>query len=224
MRLLLPILALLPVLAFGQARAHEPEGAGSLVTAAAPIAYEEVALFDSVPGESKDAFMTRVAQGLLDFTLRSGFEGCGMLQENTQGAWRVRLTTTRSQVACLRVAFRETGWRVSNQSIHSHPPITKIFLNPVDARLIRRQPGDRIDVFPPEYSERDIDNGGGWLVVPKFRWDSARLMYRNGSQQRIVAKKLSAVAAGRPNPLPADMAYVTQSNGERSMVAVTRLP
>src|SRR5690606_28094333 len=119
----LPFLCLiLSLLLIGpQALAHEvAEGEQ------ADYHYEEIGLFDSQAGESKAQFMVRVAQGLLEFTGRTGFEGCGMVQDGVNGGWRVRLTTISSQVTCLRVAFNEEGYIARREFIHSHPANTRI--------------------------------------------------------------------------------------------------
>lgn len=197
----------------GTASAHNaPER-----SAPAHFVYEEIGLYDSTGGETKTAFMTRVAQGLLEFTTRTGFEGCGVLQVNAEGGFRLRLTTTGSQIACVRVAFREEGYQPVNEFIHSHPPVYRITLNEVDARLGRRMVGEQIGVFPPEYSEGDKRNGGGWLVIPKWRFDPPQLRYlgenSNGNGARIA--KLMAIPAVVPS-VPGENAYVMSANGNES--------
>lgn len=183
--------------------------------------YEEIGLFDSQAGESKAQFMVRVAQGLLEFTGRTGFEGCGMVQEGVNGGWRVRLTTISSQVTCLRVAFNEEGYIARKEFIHSHPANTRIVLNKIDARATRRPEGEQITVLPNDYSPNDINNGGGWLVVPKFRFESPRLLYRGERYSRVVKKGLEPVAAPMPETF-AEGAYVLNGRGQVSALSVAR--
>lgn len=198
----------------GSAFAHEATPAER---APAHFVYEEIGLYDSVEGESKTAFMTRVAQGLLEFTNRRGFEGCGVVQVNQDGAWRVRLTTTGSQLACARVAFREPGYVATSEFIHSHPPISRITVNAIDARLIRRVEGDKVGVVPADYSEGDKRNGGGWLVVPKWRFEAAQLRFlesgSSGNGWRVT--KLNPVSATVPETIGAEP-YVMSANGSQS--------
>ena len=209
----------------GQGYAHTPEEEflapeEKVLARSQVMHYEEIGLFDSMEGETKNQFMTRVAQGLLDFTLKTGYEGCGMVQYKYGGGWRVRLTTTRSQVACLRVAFQEDNFTAMPEFIHSHPATTKINLSPLDAGLIRRQPYENITVLPSEYSPNDIKNGGGWLVVPKFRFGTnARLLYRGESYTQVIAKNLKPLAM-HPSDTKGQDAYVLKGTGETSSLQV----
>jgi len=84
--------------------------------------YQDLGAFISQPGETKEAFMGRVASFLAYYTKVKGWEACGMVQEahNGQG-WGVRLITNGSQLGCARIQFEMAGSTSTDESIHSHP-------------------------------------------------------------------------------------------------------
>ena len=219
MRHFLTTFILLLMLAPGQLMAHDIAGEEGVAVRTSNYTYEEIGLYDSTVGETKKAFMIRVAEGLLDFTSKRGLEGCGVVQVNAQGNWRVRLTTTGSQIGCVRVSFREEGYSATTEFIHSHPPIYKIVVNEIDARLFRRVVGETISVYAPEYSPGDKNNGGGWLVVPKIRWEKAKLLYMGAASKGLpyTISKLTAVPVSAPT-IPGTGAYVMSANGNASTV------
>lgn len=141
--------------------------------AARTAPFVELGALDSALGEEKAAFMLRVARVLDAFTARTGHEGCGAVMETPeQDAWRVRLITNRSQVACVRVMFEEDGFLPTAETIHSHPlghhrhkdKGKLLRVNAVDARLRGWRCGSQVKIFDDDFSPGDIENGSGYLV------------------------------------------------------------
>lgn len=139
--------------------------------------FVELGAMDSWPGESQNDFLVRVAQAMDLFSRRTRFEACGVILKATRAdAWRVRLTTHRSHIACLMVSFDEPGFAPTGEDIHSHPRVVGGTLaNAQDVvRNPRFQCNQRLVVFDERFSERDLDRGPGYLV------SRGRLMYQRG--------------------------------------------
>lgn len=82
-----------------------------------------VASMISEPGESREAFIRRLAKYMQDWTDKNDAEACGFLATDGQ-RWGVKLTTQRSQVMCLMdPSIVPTGLvaKHSDDTIHSHP-------------------------------------------------------------------------------------------------------
>jgi len=135
------------------------------------IPFVELGRLDSAPGENKEDFLLRVGQVLHAFTRETKHEACGALMQAESGAWRVRLTTNRAQLACVRMIPREVGYVFSGETIHSHPQPVKrerylrVRANAVDSRLRGAFCGDHLDVDDYRFSDGDKENGTGYLVA-----------------------------------------------------------
>jgi hypothetical protein len=141
--------------------------------AATRAPFVELGALDSRPGESKVDFLLRVGRILDAFTGRTRHEACGAIMKAPNAeAWRVRLITNRSQLACVRIIFPEQGFEPTRETIHSHPIGGKwseglrITTNAMDLRLRGRWPcGTRIGVLDKDFSPGDIQNGAGYLIA-----------------------------------------------------------
>jgi hypothetical protein len=134
-----------------------------------PLAYVDLGVIDSTPGEAKADYMLRVATVLDQFTTVSGHEACGVIMQRTDDSgWRVRLTTNRSQLGCVRMLFDEPGYVFTDETIHSHPNprwSSSLHANAQDSRLRGFGCGDRILVHDEDFSPGDLANGPGYLVA-----------------------------------------------------------
>lgn len=149
--------------------------------------FVELGAMDSAPDEEMEAFLIRVAQTLDLFTRQTHHEACGVIMTNeTQSAWRVRITTNRSHLSCVMVAFEEPGYVRMGGDIHSHPYIPDgTRANAQD--VLRRRDftcGENIRIFDQHFSQIDFDHGPGYLV------SRGRLLHQHGEQWpvRLVAE------------------------------------
>lgn len=149
--------------------------------------FVELGALDSQKGEALDAFLVRVAQAMDLFTRTTHHEACGVILVNARhDAWRVRMTTNRSHISCVMVAFDEPGYTRLGPDIHSHPRVPGGI--PANVQDIARNQafvcGHNLIVFDETFSERDLDRGPGYLVSRN------RLMFQRGRahplQQRAV--------------------------------------
>jgi hypothetical protein len=144
--------------------------------------FVELGAMDSTSGETQKDFLVRVAQAMDVFTRTTQHEVCGVIMVNPeQNAWRVRLTTNRSHLACVMVVFDETGYVRMGEDIHSQPRIEGgTQANAQD--ILRRRDfscGERIHIFDEDFSKVDFDHGPGYLV------SRGRLLYQHGRQWPI---------------------------------------
>ena len=139
--------------------------------------FVELGAMDSLPDESVDEFLVRVAQAMDTFTQRTHHEACGVIMAHQlDPVWRVRLTTNRSHVSCTMVLFDEPGFVRWGPDIHSHPRVPGGFQ--VNSQDVLRNPsfrcGQTAIVFDERFSERDLDRGPGYLV------SRGRLLFQKG--------------------------------------------
>ncbi len=139
--------------------------------------FVELGAMDSTPGETQADFLIRVAQAMDLFSRKTAFEACGVLLASAQkNAWRVRLTTNRSHIACVMVSFDEKGFVPTGLDIHSHPRV--VGGTHVNAQDVLRNPaftcGQHIVVFDEQFSGKDLDRGPGYLV------SRGRLLFQRG--------------------------------------------
>lgn len=146
--------------------------------------FVELGVLDSLPEESKDQFMLRVARSLDDFTERTRHEACSAIMSNPeQTQWRVRLITNRSHVGCIRAVFSEPGFLATNETIHSHPQDSSfqtMFANRADARLRGFSCKERLIVDDKSFSPGDLTNGPGYLVA------RGRLLYQSEGNIKLI--------------------------------------
>lgn len=159
----------------------------------APQAYHATAWivgnYTATPGESKDAFVLRVAEALKHWTDSTGTEACGVIARDATGALQVVLTTEKSQVVCLIPTSAPGGGTLSGDSIHSHPTDGgrhKVRLTTQDLAalremgrggfvdMLRRMDIRQVDAEPDTFSPDDYATGPGYLVV------GSRLLYQHG--------------------------------------------
>ena len=144
--------------------------------------YQKLGAFVSRPEETRDRFMTRVANFLAYYTLSTGWEACGMIQEANDGSgWAVRLITNGSKIGCAQIHFDTPGYTSIDESIHSHPAETRVNLSQQDSRLRNTGVcGQRVSVSPYGFSDIDYNVGAGYLVVPKGGFRKAHLLHQAG--------------------------------------------
>lgn len=137
--------------------------------------------FTSQPGESKDAFVTRVAKPLLAWTVANEMEACGAIAEK-DGLYSIILTTQNSQLRCDAIAVYR-GWTFIQETLHSHVQKLRITITARTAALSkgRNMEGDLFRI-QDGYSPADYKAGAGYLV------NNGQLLYQHGKgTQRVVA-------------------------------------
>lgn len=155
-----------------------------------------VGSYTSNPGESRDAFVLRVAGALKAWTDATGTEACGPIVRTATG-YAVTLTTEKSQVVCLISIQAPAGDTLTGDSIHSHPTDggrRKVRLTTQDMAalralgrggfvdMLRRMDIRQVDAEPDTFSPDDYATGAGYLVV------GSRLLYQHGQgTARLVA-------------------------------------
>lgn len=189
---------------------QEPINWTTPAQAAINLPFVELGAMDSRPGENKEAFLLRVGKVLDTFTTMTRHEACSAIMENAdQNAWRVRLITNRSQMACARIIFEENGFSPTAETIHSHPRPKRfegtisLRANQMDQRIAGRFCGNRFSLDDAGFSDGDKKNGPGYLVA------RGKLLYRDGTgaDARIVGdidviKEVSPLVVGGAVGLP----------------------
>ena len=141
--------------------------------------YVELGAMTSRPGEAKEDFLVRLAQSMDLFTRSTGHETCGMIMESdTGGTYKVRLTSNRAHISCTMMSFREPGFHAIGEDIHSHPRIVGgVKSNGPDVKSRSDlHCGGRIIIYDETFSDVDFRNGPGYLV------SRGRLLFQHGAQ------------------------------------------
>lgn len=178
--------------------------------------YVDLGVIDSRPGEEKQAYLHRVGQVLNDFTLASGHEACGAIMENEEGdAWRVRLTTNRSQFSCVKMIFQEEGYLLTDETIHSHPQPKRdsLWANAQDEKLLGFPCGHPFRVHDADFSDGDLRTGAGYLVA------RGRLLYHRNGVKLDLGEVPKADTSGYLAHIPNDTGRMKTSGDTRTMVA-----
>ena len=143
----------------------------------------------SEPGETKEAFVRRIAPIMEAWTTQTGNEVCGVLATDGQN-WGVKLTTQRSQVMCFFAAtVLPEGMQATTDTIHTHPvppegsthllitDETMESLRMVRDRVMVKRINEghrRLRVQVQGFSPDDYAAGPGYLIV------GGRLLYQDG--------------------------------------------
>lgn len=149
----------------------------------------EVGTYTSNTGETKDAFVLRVAAVLDEWSRTEHTEACGPIAQYPDGRYVVALTTEKAQTMCIQSTAPPAGAVLTGDTIHNHPEPTSrsgmVRLGADDAvalraakddmwRCARRRSGCWVNVKPYEFSGADYNGGAGYLVV------AGRLLYQHG--------------------------------------------
>ena len=137
----------------------------------------------SEPGESKDAFVMRLAQWFRNFTVTSGYEACGTLASASDGRFGIVITTSHSQVGCAVAKLVPDGFVATDETVHSHPVQRRLTASGNDrafaqaasnsSRRVARQ--FRVSGNPERFSRADFAAGPGYLVT------ATRVMHQRGA-------------------------------------------
>jgi len=154
-----------------------------------------VETYISAAGESKEAFLLRIAPAVSSWTAENQAETCAFVATDGQ-RWGVKLITIRSQFDCIfAYGVAPTGMETTSETFHSHPPATQGgYIKLTDAtRAAAKALGDpsirgvqtmRVE-NGGEFSERDFNAGAGYLVT------NGHLLFQDGrgkSHRRVVGK------------------------------------
>jgi hypothetical protein len=148
-----------------------------------------VGTYTSHAGESRDAFVLRVAEALKAWTDETGTEACGPIAKEKDGTYYVQLTTEKAQTVCLRSTVMPAGMTYTGDNIHSHPwkdGRSQVKLTSHDLAVLEalgevqlvdemRRMGIRVvHAEPSTFSPDDYAGGPGYLVV------RGQLLYQHG--------------------------------------------
>lgn len=192
--------------------------------------FVEVGAMTSNPGEGKDAFLVRVAQTMDVFTRTTEHEICGVIMvSDNNDAYRVRLTTNRSHIACTMVVFAEPGFSRLGPDIHSHPFNTgDIRANARD--IVYRKDfscGQKMTIFDHRFSTVDFNHGAGYLVT------RGQLLYQHGVEwpirqlavfDRIDEPEALEIGGGLDPEISEELAAAAWENEDREGVPATACP
>lgn len=157
------------------------ETTSTAASTAITLFYKELGAFVSTAGETKEAFVYRVARFASSYTFQTNWEVCGRIHERNDGnGWAVNITTNGSQMACVEMTYEIDGYTASKDSIHTHPTSPSVLLSRQDIHLgANGICGDRRRVISHTFSRNDYAAGAGYLVAPRGG-RKFRLMYQNG--------------------------------------------
>jgi hypothetical protein len=148
-------------------------------------------------GETKDAFVLRVASVLKNWADTTGTEACGGLAKNADGALTITLITEKAQVVCVFSPTAPAGTTYVGESMHCHPPMPTnpdgvIALTDTDKTILYAL-GDHVNgkrsahwvkAEPAGFSEPDYKGGPGYLV------SQDKLLYQHGENTSTVIANL----------------------------------
>lgn len=156
----------------------------------------KITTFQSEAGETKEAFVLRVARWMRTYTDSSSFEACGPLMAADGGGWAVPVFTNLAQMGCAMPPVEMDGFAQSDETIHSHPNAHAIEPNARDLVFLRGQSRrfdgtkrHRHSTNPNEFSATDYAGGPGYLVT------GTQLLHQRG-------KGTSRIVAEIPPPAP----------------------
>lgn len=180
------------------------------------LPFVDLGVVDSREGESKNEYMLRVGQILDRFTVASGHEGCGIIMENKAGdAWRVRLITNRSQVACVSMLFDEPGYHLTDETIHSHPQPRGgiVYANFQDQTLRGFDCGRRLAIDDADFSPGDLENGPGYLVA------RGKLLHHRDGKKTLIGKLPETQRIEGLAYIPNDTGRMSAPRSQRTLIS-----
>lgn len=144
------------------------------------LTYELLVTDRSLPGETLQMFLLRLAGPMRQWSAQSGMELCAPIgRDPSTGVYGVVLGTNRSHIGCTVVPDQvPSGMRATGESIHTHGNDRSVQLNHADQVLLgkaavadhRLLRGRNLDHF----SDTDRHGGPGYLVTP------TGLLYQDG--------------------------------------------
>jgi hypothetical protein len=189
----LPRLALVLLLALGQARAAPPPTEiGSFEWRGRTVAVFRI---DEVVSNApdRDAFALELAQRLSAYTGREGVEACARICRALDGAnWGASLITIHSHAACPRTRVCPSGTEPTDIDIHSHLHVGRYRPSAVDRLFLSRSYGarDLVGTIPGRFSPHDFEGGAGYMVYERT------LLFQDGEDNvRLVSRMPRAPSA-----------------------------
>ena len=158
-------------LVVGQAMAQENEP----VLATFQMAGQSVPIYGigevlGEPGENMDAFATRVAPWLRDYSATHRVEAGAMICQAQDGQFGAKLITIKSAAAIPRTTACPAGMKPTEFDIHSHIQIPRIRPSDIDKLFMAKPPkaGATMGIMLTTFSETDLDGGAGYSVFMTF--------------------------------------------------------
>jgi hypothetical protein len=132
-----------------------------------------VGTYTSTEGETKAAFLHRVALVLADWAATTGTEACGPILTNGTGFY-VQVITHKAQTECL-ISVADVGeWKQTGEGIHVHPTFEGNTIRVTDQdRAVYKALGDSeaasksnrfMHAEGPGFSDNDYTGMPGYLV------------------------------------------------------------
>lgn len=161
------------VVGLGSISAKAADAASPWAVQVAARSWQHIEDFSSAPGETKEAFLTRIAPALRAYSDKTGFEACGAIGTDGKGAFAVVLGSSRSHIACVSYHNRVAAGMVSTgETIHSHGTTGSFNFNRVDKALYGDGEKVGIILMPAHsqvldrFSPTDLAGGPGYLATP----------------------------------------------------------
>lgn len=154
---------------------------------AAELPYEHVSDQVSQPGETKQAFLLRMAPVLREWANQTGMEACAEIGASDDGRYGLVVGTNHSHLGCVIDPNRVLpGMHATNETIHTHGRGNAFSPNAADMVMMDAQTAQRVDAVRAmrrpllggqtlnRFSAADYASGPGYLATP------TGLIYQHG--------------------------------------------
>lgn len=155
------------------------------------LPYEHISNLTSFPGETKSAFLQRVAPSLRAYSDKTGFEACGVIATGPQGGFSVVLGSSHSHLACVNDPSHVLeGYTLTGETFHSHGTAKQFVVNKADKLLMDPQIADQLETARRRmlagqslfhFSPADFASGPGYLATPNG------VIYQHGENKSVTS-------------------------------------
>jgi hypothetical protein len=127
---------------------------------------------ESLPGETMDQFVVRIAPALDAFTAKMEWEACGVIGQAPDGHYGIVVGSIQAALTCATSnANVLPGMVATNQSFHSHPRTATVRPTVIDRNIQARNKGHFLPFREVEsnknammFSEADYAMGPGYML------------------------------------------------------------
>lgn len=154
---------------------------------AAELPYEHIADYASQAGETKQAFLLRMAPIFRVWADKTGMEACAEIGASDDGQYGLVVGTNHSHLGCVIDPTRVLpGMHATNETIHTHGRGVQFAPNAADMVMMDPQTAESVDAVRAmrrpllggqvlnRFSAMDYASGPGYLATP------TGLMYQHG--------------------------------------------
>lgn len=167
-----------------------------------PIYFDTLGSFISQKDESKDDFLIRVSHFMRDYTDKTGWEVCGVIQENASNKkeYAIQVVTNASKIACLSVDIESPTFVSTDERIHTHPRVGLQYASLQDSRMLGIPCGQRMQTNPFDFSPQDLKSESGYLVTPsRFASKKAQLLYQKDGKIELISNLKNSATISTPS-------------------------